>query len=191
MAEPDYDVDFATGKEEWYWENRKEAFIANLPTVGREGGYVYDKKDPGGETKFGISKRSYPNVDIKNLSLEGAKAIYRKDYTKIGEDLFGRTNEAIKFMDMEVNMGYKSDTKKAVQKALNSLLPQNRQISVDGNIGKTTRAAIKTVQQNNSSQKIIDALSKYQLEYYASLPDYKRLEKGRKGRASYNPIKED
>lgn len=33
--------------------------------LGFEGGYVDDPEDKGGETKFGISKRSYPYVDIK------------------------------------------------------------------------------------------------------------------------------
>jgi len=46
----------------------------------QEGGYVNDPKDPGGETNFGISKRKYPNVDIKNLTDLGAVAIYRRDY---------------------------------------------------------------------------------------------------------------
>ena len=45
-----------------------------------EGGYVNDKDDPGGETKYGISKRAYPDLDIKNLTLEDAKAIYRRDF---------------------------------------------------------------------------------------------------------------
>lgn len=48
--------------------------------IGSEGGYVNDPADPGGETKYGISKRVYPNEDILNLSLERAKAIYLKDY---------------------------------------------------------------------------------------------------------------
>ncbi len=46
----------------------------------KEGGYVNNPKDPGGETKYGISKRSYPSVDIKNLSLQQASDIYYKDY---------------------------------------------------------------------------------------------------------------
>lgn len=48
--------------------------------VGIEGGYVNDPQDPGGETKYGISKRAYPNVDIPQLTLDEAKAIYRRDY---------------------------------------------------------------------------------------------------------------
>src|SRR5207248_918577 len=34
----------------------------------------------GGETNFGISKRKYPTLDIKNLTDLGAVAIYRRDY---------------------------------------------------------------------------------------------------------------
>jgi lysozyme family protein len=45
-----------------------------------EGGYVNDPRDPGGETKYGISKRAYPEVDIASLTLDQAKAIYERDY---------------------------------------------------------------------------------------------------------------
>jgi len=48
--------------------------------VGEEGGYVNNSIDPGGETKFGISKRAYPDLDIAALTLEAARAIYLKDY---------------------------------------------------------------------------------------------------------------
>lgn len=45
-----------------------------------EMGYVNDPKDPGGETKYGISKRAHPNVDIKNLTQDEATAIFQKEY---------------------------------------------------------------------------------------------------------------
>ncbi len=48
--------------------------------IGHEGGYVNNPKDPGGETKFGISKRAYPALDIASLTLDDAKAIYKRDY---------------------------------------------------------------------------------------------------------------
>ena len=48
--------------------------------IGFEGGYTLDPKDPGGETNWGISKRAYPSIDIKNLTREGAKEIYKRDY---------------------------------------------------------------------------------------------------------------
>jgi lysozyme family protein len=52
-----------------------------------EGGYVNDPKDPGGETNYGISKRSYPDEDIKNLRPERALYLYQRDYwNPIGGD---------------------------------------------------------------------------------------------------------
>lgn len=48
--------------------------------VGIEAGYVNDPRDPGGETKYGISKRSHPNEDIANLTLERAQQIYQQEY---------------------------------------------------------------------------------------------------------------
>lgn len=61
--------------------NVSEAFdVAFQHTVGFEGGYVNHRDDPGGETKYGISKRSYPDVDIAALTLEDAKEIYRRDF---------------------------------------------------------------------------------------------------------------
>lgn len=45
-----------------------------------EGGYVNDPDDPGGETKWGISKRYHPDVDIKNLLPEQAAQIYAEEY---------------------------------------------------------------------------------------------------------------
>ena len=48
--------------------------------VDLEGGYSNDPHDPGGETKFGISKRSYPKEDIATLTIQRAKEIYLSDY---------------------------------------------------------------------------------------------------------------
>ena len=39
-----------------------------------------DPRDPGLVTKFGISQRAYPLVDIRNLTEEQAKEIYLQDY---------------------------------------------------------------------------------------------------------------
>jgi len=49
-------------------------------TLRWEGGYENDPDDPGGETNWGISKRAYPNLDIKNLTKEQAIVIYESDY---------------------------------------------------------------------------------------------------------------
>ena len=49
-------------------------------TVGVEGGLTDDPSDPGGLTNWGISQRSYPNLDIASLTIADAKAIYRRDF---------------------------------------------------------------------------------------------------------------
>ena len=49
-------------------------------TVGLEGAYSNDPRDPGGETKYGIAKRYHPAEDIAGLTLERAKEIYLNEY---------------------------------------------------------------------------------------------------------------
>ena len=60
--------------------------------VGHEGGFTANPADPGNwtggtigagicrGTKFGISAAAYPDLDIANLSLDAAKALYQRDY---------------------------------------------------------------------------------------------------------------
>ncbi len=45
-----------------------------------EGGYVFDPRDAGGETKYGISKRAFPGEDIKALTEARARDLYRTQY---------------------------------------------------------------------------------------------------------------
>lgn len=73
--------------------------------LAAEGGYVNDKYDSGGETKYGISKKSYSDVDIRNLTLDEAKAIYKKDYwDACGCDSLKEPLDIVVF-DTAVNMG--------------------------------------------------------------------------------------
>lgn len=78
--------------------------------IGHEGGYVNHPADPGGETKFGISKRSYPDVNIRTLTVDGAKAIYRRDFWLPLAD----AHPAIKFQvfDFAVNSGTQTAVRK-------------------------------------------------------------------------------
>ena len=58
-----------------------ERFLKFIPFIFKwEGGYDNDKDDPGGETKFGIDKRSHPREDIRNLTKERATQIYFESY---------------------------------------------------------------------------------------------------------------
>lgn len=111
--------------------------------VGVEGGYqspeeAIQRKDPGGETKYGICKRDFPNVDIKNLTLEQAKAIYKPQYWDLikGDQLPYPLNVFV--FDAAINQGV-VPAKKMLQKALNQ--PQ------DGILGVNTMAAASKANQ--------------------------------------------
>ena len=81
-----------------------DSAINNL--LKREGGYVLDPVDPGGETKFGISKRSYPYVDIKKLTKEQATLIYFQDFWIKNElNKIENNDVATKCLDIIANVG--------------------------------------------------------------------------------------
>jgi len=81
-------------------------------TLVNEGGYVFDPDDAGGETKYGISKRYYPSVDIKNLTQDEAKAIYKRDYwDRLKADDIESQNVAFDLFDTAVNMGVRTASK--------------------------------------------------------------------------------
>lgn len=74
-------------------------------TVGHEGGYTLGKNDPGGETKWGISKRSYPHLNIKTLTRADARRIYLRDFwTRIDADSLP-DGVAFQLFDFAVNSG--------------------------------------------------------------------------------------
>lgn len=81
-------------------------FTMKWETGGRkDGGYTKDPDDPGGETKWGISKKAHPDVDIKNLTYEDAKLLYKNDYwDRLSCDSFDGKLAAAVF-DTSVNIG--------------------------------------------------------------------------------------
>ena len=113
-----------------------ELFLKIISVVLRnEGGYVNNKSDPGGETRYGISKRSHPKIDIKNLTIGGAMAIYYTDYW-VPMNLEGINDDelVLHIFDHGVNVG-----------GVTSIKILQRLIGVvdDGDIGDETRRAIR------------------------------------------------
>ena len=123
-----------------------------------EGGYVDDPTDSGGETKYGISKKAYPDEDIKGLTVERAKELYKRDYW----DRFKVDNlpDRIRhiYFDMCVNMGGGRATK-ILQEACNS--KNSNKIDVDGGIGKDTIKASANLEDFR--------LRAYRVMFYAEL----------------------
>lgn len=133
-----------------------------------EGGYVNDPDDPGGETNMGISKRAYPDLDIKSLTKADVTQIYYEDYWKRSKaDKLPETLQGIYF-DMVVNMGLKRAVI-VLQQAING---KGDGISVDGKIGP------QTILHASLSDLEAERLRSYRVKYYASLVQRKpKLEK--------------
>ena len=103
-----------------------------------EGILSNDKYDAGGLTKYGISKRMYPSLDIANLTQEQAVAIYKRDYWEKNLcDKIQSQEVAEQVFDIAVNGGLS-----CVQRAINSLLPASARIKEDGVIGAITLMCI-------------------------------------------------
>lgn len=103
--------------------------------IGLEGSYVNHPLDPGGETKFGISKRAYPGEAIPSITLARAKEIYLRDYW--GPAGCDALPDAIKFtvFDMAVNAGVRTAVK-TLQEAVGE--------KVDGSFGPKTLQAVQS-----------------------------------------------
>ena len=85
----------------------------NMTVLKFEGGsrYTNDPTDPGGETRWGLSKRANPDLDIANITMNAAKEVYLERYWKpAGCDEMPYPWDAITF-DTAVNMGVKKALK--------------------------------------------------------------------------------
>ena len=122
-----------------------------------EGGYVNDPKDLGGETKYGITKRFYPDVDIKNLTIEQATEIYKKDYWDKNKVESLPQNLWHIYFDMCVNMGKRTAVKVLQRAAVN----KGRDIEVDGGLGPMTIGALDGVE--------LDRVRAFRVKYYVDL----------------------
>lgn len=153
--------------------------------IGHEAGFSDDKKDPGnwtggrpgvGElkgTKFGIAANTYPDLDIKNLTLDQARAIYFRDWwQKIGAD---EIDPAIVFQlwDFAVNAGM-GTAKRALQRAVG--------VADDGKIGPRSLAAIKAM----TVPDVLLRFNAQRLRFYTSLSTWPTYGKGWTNRVAGN-----
>ncbi|MGL5716209.1 MAG: glycoside hydrolase family 108 protein [Paraclostridium sp.] len=130
--------------------------------LSNEGGYSNNSNDRGGLTKFGISSRSYPDVDIANLTKEEAKNIYRRDFwDKYLYGKIGNQEIATKFFDLAVNMGHHWACV-LVQRALRA---SGKNVVEDGDFGPKTLDAINNV----DSTDLLASLKSEAAGYYRTL----------------------
>lgn len=111
-------------------------------TLAHEGGDADDPADPGGRTKFGISKSAYPHLPISTLTREQAIAIYRRDYWLAPNfHLIEPERIACKLFDLGVNMGT-GRAAKLLQRAVNRFRRFEEWLVVDGRLGPRTAEAV-------------------------------------------------
>jgi lysozyme family protein len=141
--------------------------------IGHEAGYVNNPQDPGGETKWGISKRSYPHLDIKNLTREQARDIYYNDFwLKIQGDAMP---DALAFqcMDFAINSGIETAIR-YLQRAVG--------VADDGHIGPVTLSKLGATDKND----VIMKLNAERLDYMTKLSNWPNASKGWARRIAQN-----
>lgn len=130
-----------------------------------EGGYVNLSTDPGGATKYGISQRAYPKLDIQSLTPDKAKEIYKFDYwdkIRIGDMPPG---VRLMVMDAAVNQG-PARAALMVQRVLG--------VKDDGKIGPQTLTAFKSI----DSTHFISQFAALRFIAYTSNPNWIHFGKG-------------
>lgn len=125
-----------------------------------EGGLVNDKHDRGGRTKYGISQRAYPDLDIEALTLWQAKEIYHKDYWLRCRCDVLPDYLSVAVFDYAVNSGVKRAVTD-LQKSLN--------IPADGIVGNQTIGA----SNSQPPHKVLKDYMERRLNYLMSLKNWR------------------
>ena len=141
--------------------------------LSHEGGYINDKNDPGGETQWGISKRSYPSVSIKELTRNQAIAIYYRDFWLKAHCEELSDGAGYQLMDSAVNSGI-SQSIRFMQRAIG--------VADDGVYGPVTLAAIRKVTETDFIMLFIAE----RLEFMTKLKNWPNHGKGWARRIAQN-----
>lgn len=133
--------------------------------ISNEGGYVNDTDDPGGETQWGISKRSYPHLNIAALTREDARAIYLRDFWIAGR--MDRFDPALAYQafDAAVNHGI-GNAIRMVQRAA--------RVADDGHIGPITMSAVLKI----SATDMIFRFLAQRGRFWAKLSTFEKFGRG-------------
>lgn len=133
--------------------------------IGHEGGYVNNPADPGGATKYGISKRQYPHLDIEHLTLDQARAIYLRDYWGPGGCDTVPEPIRLHLFDAAVHSGPKAAVK-LLQHAVGEV--------EDGILGPRTLAAVNSM----PAPRLVARLCGARLALLAGLPTWAAFGRG-------------
>lgn len=141
-----------------------------------EGGYVFDRRDPGGETNKGITKRVYdayrervgkPVQSVRDISQAEIAAIYKAAYWDLAKCDQLPAGISYVVFDGAVNSGV-SQSIKWLQRALGV-------VAVDGVIGNATLAA---VQNYGNMDRLVDAICDRRLAFLKALKTWNTFGRG-------------
>ena len=143
--------------------------ILNEYIIPNEGGLSDKPNDRGKLTKFGISKNTYPNEDILNLTRERANAIIYRDFYKWN----GLSKLPYPIRGFVVDYGMPSSPLNAIKTVHKGLgLPSNGNI-----IGPATMEKIKNFSQQDY-EKFLEQYKQSMLEYYNNIVKNDSTQKG-------------
>jgi lysozyme family protein len=124
-----------------------EAFdLAVDRVLDHEGGYVNSPNDPGGETKWGISKRSYPWLPIADLTRDDARRIYHDEFWRAVGAQDRHPAVAFQLFDFAVNSGIQTAVR-AYQRALG--------VADDGHFGPVSATAAGSMSDADQVMRIL------------------------------------
>ena len=130
-----------------------------------EGGFVNHKYDRGGSTKYGISQRQYPDLNIKNLTLEKAMKITKKDYwDKLCCDNFNYDELKLELLDF----GFVAGSSRAARYLQQALCLIGFDTKVDSIVGPDTVAKANSATAKYS-KSLMSAFRGYQFEHFKRL----------------------
>ena len=143
--------------------------------LAAEGGYVNDPRDNGGETNYGISKKAYPSLNIKNLTYQDVSDIYKRDYWDKCQCQYLSYPVALVVFDSAVNSGV-GRASKWLQKAANVAAKKANLpvVIADGFIGPKTIQLVNSADQADIVQNFINQRT----SFLKLLPDFGVFSKG-------------
>ena len=143
--------------------------ILNEYIIPNEGGLSDKPNDRGKLTKFGISKNTYPNEDILNLTRERANAIIYRDFYKWN----GLNKLPYPIRGFVVDYGMPSSPLNAIKTVHKVLgLPSNGNI-----IGPATMEKLKNFSQQDY-EKFLEQYKQSMLEHYNNIVKNDSTQKG-------------
>ena len=158
-------------------EDDKDRFNAAVDIIfENEGGskLTDDPNDLGGLTKFGISRKNNPDIDVANLTYaEAAKIAKERYWDKFKINMIKNDSVATHLYDMVFAQGYNGV--KALQEAVKET---GINIVVDGGMGKDTAKAVEEAIEKVGENKFHHLIAENRIKQFEKSESWEEYHKG-------------